>query len=72
MLYLTNDVLQHLDQAGLRRGIERNRAVAPTSPLKNGMTVEEIIAFFDILEKYCAQASADFSARRAELYGWTD
>ena len=65
-----NEEIQSLaDKRACGEKLSKTEQLAPTSPLETGMTVEEVIAFLDTWEKYCAQVSADFSARRAELYG---
>lgn len=69
-LSIINDQIQYLADKRVRgEELSETERLAPTSPLENGMMVEDLIAFLDTWEKYCVQASADFSACRAELYG---
>ena len=70
---LMNEEIQSIaDKRARGEELSETEQLAPVSPLETGMTVEEIIAFLDTWEKYCAQVSADFSARKAELYGRAD
>ena len=62
-LSIINDQIQYLaDKRARGEELSETEQLAPTLPLGDGMTVEEIIAFFDTWEKYCNQASADFGA----------
>ena len=70
---LMNDEIQRIAEKQARgEKLSETERLAPASPLETGMTAEEIIAFLDTWEKYCAQVSADFVAYRNELYGWAD
>ena len=67
---IINDQIQRLaDKRARGEELSETEQTAPASPLETGMTVEEVIAFFDTWGIYWDRASADFSARRAELYG---
>ena len=65
-----NEEIQSIaDKRARGEELSETEQLAPTSSLETGMTVEEVIAVLEAWEKYCAQASADFIARRAGLYG---
>lgn len=69
-LITINDQIRHLtDKRDCGEELSETDQLAPTSPLETGMTVDEIIAFFDTWGIYWDQASEELSRRRAELYG---
>lgn len=68
LLVINNEVNWLAEKRAAGEELSETQRLAPTKPLESGMTVEEMIAFFETWKVYYDQVNEDFAAREAGLY----